>query len=485
MFSVRDDDPFIVFRKLQDIARKSQGEDVIDLSRGDPGYGFTPSVRGREFGSYVLFLDSALNGYDRVNKSSRLKLIEKITKEIYQPEVAERLLNMLREFIDEVIDSSKYEGRKWDDEIILQELFGNCAMSGGSYLNPKGQEITRVIVSAWHRNEYGVDIVSDDLLLTNGASHAIGTVFKALGEEGCGYLKSGDTAMIASPVYSPYNRILDERRIKTIAFSMNHLNGDITIKNPLSAKVMILIDPNNPTGFSLKQNDIEKLATLAKERNMLVITDEVYSSFFAKKKNMLALIPERTIAINARSKVERSTGLRFGEIIVLPDGRKNISKMLGLKDPNALEQLLVFAKGPGRAGGQFQHTTFVPGPSQLLGMAHVVLGKKERDKYMSDLSENRAIFCDSLSLKSEGNTYYIIFDLDSLPGCNTHNISMEERLTKLAEAGLVYIPAYRFFSEEDRKKPGVLTSVRASVVNTTPDRLKEAAERTKRILCGT
>jgi aspartate/methionine/tyrosine aminotransferase len=479
MFSVSDDDPFIVFRKLQDIARESRGDDVIDLSRGDPGYGFSPSIRGREFGSYVIYLDSALN------KEFSLKNITNVTNETYQPETAKRLLNMFREFIDSTIESAKAEGKNWDDESVLKELFGNSAMSGGSYLKPKGQDITRVIVSAWHRKEYGVDVKSEDLILTNGASHAIGTVFKALGEEGCGFLSKEDTAMIASPVYSPYNRILEEREIKTVTFSMSPLDGSIQIESSDNAKVLILIDPNNPTGFSLEQSNIEKLATLAKEKDMLVITDEVYSSFFPKKKTMLALAPERTIAINARSKIERSTGLRFGEIITLPEGRENISKMLGLKDSNALEELLIFAKGPGRAGGQFQHTTFVPGPSQLLGISHMVLGDIEREKYMKDLSENRAIFCNELSLKSEGNTYYIIFDLDSLPDCNTQNISMEERLTKLAEAGIVYIPAYRFFSEEDRKKSGVLTSVRASVVNTTPEKLREAAERTKSVLCNT
>ena len=483
MFSVKNDDPFIVFKKLQDIAREARGEDVIDLSRGDPGYGFTPSAKGREFASYVLFLDSALNNDDSPGTID-MKQIKNITDTTYQPDAASQLLNSLNKFIDAAIKTAKDEGKNWNDETVLKELFANSAMSGGSYLNPKGQEITRMIIAAWHRSEYGVDIKSNDLILTNGASHAIGTVFKALGEEGCGYLKSGDTAIIASPVYAPYNRILEERGINTITFSMNPLNGNVTIPDNADAKALILIDPNNPTGFSMKQDDIEKLAMLAKEKNMIVITDEVYSSFFPKKKTMLALAPERTIAINARSKIERSTGLRFGEIITLSEGKTNMAKMIGLSDAEEFEKLLIFAKAPGRAGGQFQHTTFVPGPSQLLGIAHIILGKSEREKYLKDLSENRAIFCEELSLKSEGNTYYIIFDLDELPGCSTQNMQIEDRLKKLAEAGVVYIPAYRFFSEEDRTREGVLTSVRASVVNTTPERLREATERTKGVLCA-
>lgn len=488
LFSVRNDDPFIIFQKLQNIARETVGDsNVIDLSRGDPGYGFTPSVRGREFASFILFLDSVLNldANNRfINQEKIWERIEDVTGKTYQSETASNLTSMLREFIEFAINAAKEEGVDWTEANILWELFAYSTMSGGSYLNPRGQELSRIIVAAWHRAELAVNTTSSDLILTNGASHAIGAVFKALGKEGCGFLQEGDCVSIASPVYSPYNRIIEERGLRPIPFSIDPITGDIgNLPDEENIKALIVIDPNNPTGFSLSQNSINDLANFAKQKNALVITDEVYSSFFPKKKTMLILAPERTICINARSKVERATGLRFGEIITLPEGRANMANMLGLAGSEEFEQLLLFAKAPGRTGGQFQHTTFVPGPSQLLGIAHIALGGKEREEYMQDLQENRDVFCKELSLTHKGNNYYIIFDIDNLPDCKTKDMPVEERLLSLAKAGVVFIPAYRFFSEENRKNPGILTSMRASVVNTTPDRLREAARRTREVLC--
>ena len=49
------DNPFRIFRHLREVADESVGvENVVDLSRGDPGYGFSPSVRGREFYAFLI-----------------------------------------------------------------------------------------------------------------------------------------------------------------------------------------------------------------------------------------------------------------------------------------------------------------------------------------------------------------------------------------------------------------------------------------------
>lgn len=498
MFSVQNDNPFAIFRTLQDIARKSHGDaEMIDLSRGDPGYGFTPSVRGRAFASLVLELDSALNcsasnrflAYQRKDISIIEKRIEEIIRVTYSKDVAERNTKLFAEFITSAIEAAKSEKKEWSSFDVLRALFAFSPMSGGSYLDPKGEELARIIVASWHRNEYGVPITSKDVILTNGVSHGIGTLFKALGEEGCGYLKRSDSVMIGSPVYAPYLSILEERGIRATTFSIDPVTGtlgDLTnltnLINMTNPKALILIDPNNPTGFSLKESDLERLAAYARKQNLLIITDEVYSSFFPKKKTMLTFAPERTITLNARSKIERSTGLRFGEIITLPEGRKMMAAMLGLRDSAAFEQLIMNAKAPGRVGGQFQHTTFVPGPAELLGISHIILGTAEREQYRKDLEKNTSIFAEELALPHRGNLYYVLFDLNALTGSKTKEMPIEQKLVRLAEAGVIYIPGYRFFAEGQRKDY-LINFVRASVVNTTPERLKEAAKRTKEVLC--
>src|SRR3989344_2955281 len=494
-FSVENDNPFRVFRTLQDIAREKFGDGgFIDLSRGDPGYGFTPSIRGREFAALITELDTVLNAdsdnrfllRDRSELPAIESVIEHMISERFSANIAERNRNLFHEFHSAVIGAAKEEGKQWDLFDVLWGLFASSAMCGGIYLHPKGEEITRIIVAKWHRQEYSTKITSDDILLTSGVSHGIGTVFRALGEEGCGYLKRGNTIITGSPVYAPYISTLEERGIHSLTFSIDPLTGTIsslpTISKDQHPKALILIDPNNPTGFSLSEESLRKLAQCAEENNLLVITDEVYSSFFPKKKTMISLCPKRTICLNARSKIERSTGLRFGEIITLPEGRSHIATLLSLADARAFEDLLIAAKAPGGMGGQFQHTTFVPGPAQLLGIAHIILGRSERNAYQHDLAENGRVFCSKLGLPHQGNLYYVLFDLDAIPGCVTTAMPIEERLIRLAENGVIYIPAHRFFAEGVRT--GTLSTVRASVVNTTPEKLEEAARRTREVLCA-
>ena len=500
MFSVKDDNPFIIFQQLQVVAREKNGDrNVIDLSRGDPGYGFTPSIAGREFASYILFLDQVLNidpsdrflQYEEKDLAAVQERITQATKQTYQAETAEKLLKQLDRFVDTSMQAAKGEGKSWNAFDVLWRLFVYCPMSGGSYLDPRGQELTRVLVAAWHRSEMHVHITSDDMILTSGVSQGVGTIFKALGEEGCGFLQTGDGVCIASPVYAPYNSMIEERGLTPHTFAMDPLTGAIseeemhTLREGAEkSKVLFLIDPNNPIGFALREQTITELASIARENDLLVITDEVYYSFFDQKKTMLSLCPERTLCMNARSKIERATGLRFGEMMVLPEGREHIATMVGLEDGDALKKLLIFAKAPGRVGGQFQHTTFVPGPAQLVGLGHLVHGEEERKQYLAGLKQNRDIFCTELGLPHHSNSYYIVFDLNALPGCTTKDMPIEEKLLKLAEAGVVFIPAYMFFSEKDRSKDGVLTSVRASVVNTTPEKIKEATIRIKSIVCS-
>jgi aspartate/methionine/tyrosine aminotransferase len=499
MFSVRDDDPFVIFRKLQELARQERGEeDIIDLSRGDPGYGFTPSVRGREFASFVLLLDSILNEsaekrFEQTSKggaSAIWKQIEAIAAANYTGATGQHLITLLQKFIQGAVQMAKEERIEWNDTDIFSGLFRHSAMAGGAYLHPQGELLTRMVVAGWHRHDLGVKIMHSDLLLVNGASHAIGALFKGLGEEGCGFLQKGDAVCITSPVYAPYNRILEERGLPVLMLSIDPLTGklkreDIEMlrKTETQVKVLFLIDPHNPTGFSLLEEELEELAAIAEKRNMLIITDEVYRSFFPKKKTMLTFAPDRTICINTRSKIERSTGLRFGEIIVLPEGRKLLSSLLGLENPDAFFKLFIAAKAPGRAGGQFQHTNFIPGPSQLLGIAHILLGEEERTRFLASMTQNRDVFTKTLGLPHQGNAYYIIFDLDTLAGEKTRMLPIEERLVQLAKKGVIYIPAYRFFAPADRLKPGALTSVRASMANSTVERIEEAARRTKQVLC--
>ncbi len=504
-FSVENNNPFRIFRVLQAVAKEHVGEEkMIDLSRGDPGYGFTPSVRGRRFMGYLLFLDTIFNNSKRrVVTEAKVDHWEKIWAEVetvtraeYGEAVAVGFLQDLDFFLNEVARMAKLQGLPYSPFHVFYQLFKYASVSGGTYHDPLGEEVVRVIVANWHQKSLSTPIDYRDVIFVNGASHAIGDLFKLLGEEGIGYLKGGDRALITSPVYAPYNEILNFRRIGVFSLEIDPFTGKIAAHSleemrsyEPEVKLVLLVDPNNPTGFSMAPSTLEEIGAFARRKNALVVTDEVYNSFFPEKKTMLDICPERTIRINARSKIERSTGIRFGDVTVCKEGQKYIMENLfkGLTLPpggGTWSELFKCGKAPGGVVGEFQHTTFVPGPSQFLGAAHMVLGEVERQEYREAVAGNMQAFVETLGLPHRGNMYYILFDLNEVPGSTKSAVPVEEKLTELAKRGIIYIPSHLFFSAADRASKDRLNTVRASVVNTSLANIKRAAEVTKEYLCG-
>ncbi|MDP2624696.1 MAG: pyridoxal phosphate-dependent aminotransferase [Candidatus Peregrinibacteria bacterium] len=502
-FSVAENNPFRIFRILQDIAKKSVGEaQVIDLSRGDPGYGFTPGVRARRFMGYLLYLDTVFNNTERrvvthcktENWEDLRAEIKELTMKEYGDSVGEQYLNDLDFYLSQVAMMANEQGLDWTEFDVFFETFKYCNVSGGTYHDPLGETLVRVVVAWWHQKTIDVKVDYQDLIFTAGASHAIGTLFKLLGAEGLGFLGEHDRVMVTSPVYAPYNSIMESRCIDVLALEIDPLTGEIADHSRKEmdeyehdVKVVVLVDPNNPTGFSLAPETLEAIGAFAKRKNALIITDEVYSSFFETKKTMIDVCPERTIRINARSKIERSTGLRFGDVMVTKEGQQYIMENIlhdYVNENTTWNELFRCAKAPGGILGEFQHTTFVPGPAQFLGALHVVLGKEERGEYRIAVGNNMNVFTETLELPHRGNMYYIIFDLNKVEGANKQQVPMEEKMVQLAKRGVIFVPANLFFSKADRMVKDHRNTVRASVVNTTPENIKKAAEIVKEYLCG-
>jgi aspartate/methionine/tyrosine aminotransferase len=496
-FSVDHSNPFRVFPLLQAVARE-HGESVIDLSRGDPGYGYAPSVRGREFVSFLLFLDSKLNNPKKLflersaaQEGRILKEIASAARSAYVPALAERYLKDLSEFIQRSIQVAKEQGLEWSAFDILKRIFSSSVVSGGTYHNPQGEELIRLIVAWWHQKNLRIPLDYQDLVFTAGASHAIGALFKLFGQEGIQYLNPGDKVLISSPVYSPYNAILERRGLETVTMSVNPLTGVIEqrsldqLKSVKGIKAIVLIDPNNPTGFSMDESTLRFLADFAKTQNALIISDEVYSSFFEDRRSIVDWCPERTLRIQARSKMERSTGLRFGDVLITKQANIFLTEELLkglLPEGQDFKTSFIFAKGPGGIFGEFQHTTFVPGPAQFLGAAHILLAEDERNVYRQWMAKNQEVFCKTLGLEHEGNRYYTIFDMDSLSSQEKKDLPPEQRIYELAQQGVVVLPANLFFSEEDRRAESRRAHVRVALANANPDGVQQAAERIRSYL---
>lgn len=505
-FDVETTIPFLAFRGLRSLAEKMVGEvNILDLSQGEPGYGFSPNVRSRQFFGFLAMLDIALNNHNTntlffsktpSDLSKIEQIVEDTAKKTYTPDLAQTLISDWKEFIValEKITESQHLG--YDRFKIYYELFKYSNLMGGRYPQPAGHPLLQATMAEEYSENIGVHVKAHELIGIMGASHGIGATFSGLGEEGIGFLKEGDSVAMTSPVYAPYNALFEERGIEVSSLSVDPEHGTTDEKNiealkqqKKPIKAFILISPNNPTGFASTREMLNTILEIAEVHNSIIITDEVYLRFFDEMPT-ISDFPEarkRLIRIDSLSKIERATGVRAGDIYISDEANDYITSSI-LKDylPEKykdIRHLLFLAKSPGGKNiGLFQHITGIPGPSVGIALSHVILGKKERRDYIILLREKVKIFYETLGIPHEGNSYYGMIDLMNIAGEETKSRAIELTLEKIAEKGVVVMPANLFFSEKDRKKKDRKSVIRVSLPNLSLENTKKAAQIIKDIV---
>ena len=169
-----------------------------------------------------------------------------------------------------------------------------------------------------------------ETLVTVGGSEAIDLAFRA-------FINEGDEVIIPEPCYVSYKpcAILAGAKVVTIDLKVendfkltaNELKNAITDKT----KLLVLPFPNNPTGAVLDKKDIEELSKVCIEKDIYVITDEIYAELTYKDRHYsIAELPgmkERTIYINGFSKAYAMTGWRLGYACAVPDIIKQMTKI--------------------------------------------------------------------------------------------------------------------------------------------------------------
>lgn len=157
---------------------------------------------------------------------------------------------------------------------------------------------------------------NSEILVTVGGTEAIFSALIAL-------INPGDEVLIPNPgfvCYEPCVLLADGVPVSVPLLEENGFKPSIDDVMSLITKksrVMILNYPNNPTGAILSRDEIAALAKVAVERDMIVISDEVYEKIIYDNANhyCAAAFPgmhERTLVVNSFSKTYAMTGLRVG-----------------------------------------------------------------------------------------------------------------------------------------------------------------------------
>lgn len=197
------------------------------------------------------------------------------------------------------------------DEGIFSLERGRTFYTSNAGLKDLRQEIANYIKRT-QNIEYDPN---SEIIVTVGGSEAIDIGLRAV-------INPGDEVIIPQPSYVSYEPcailadakpvIIDLKAENDFRLTPDELLGAITDKT----KVLILPFPNNPTGAIMENEDLEKIAKIVIENDILVMSDEIYSALTYKGKHVsiasLDGMKERTILINGFSKAYAMTGWRLG-----------------------------------------------------------------------------------------------------------------------------------------------------------------------------
>lgn len=156
---------------------------------------------------------------------------------------------------------------------------------------------------------------SSEVMVTIGGSEAIDIALRAM-------LDPGDEVLIPQPSYVSYVPctilaggvpvVIELEAKDQFRLTREKLLEKITPKT----KLLILPFPNNPTGAIMEKEDLEAVAQVVREKDLFVISDEIYAELtYGKKHVTIASLPgmrERTVLINGFSKAYAMTGWRIG-----------------------------------------------------------------------------------------------------------------------------------------------------------------------------
>ena len=305
------------------------------------------------------------------------------------------------------------------------------AMRAGRNQYPPGHGTPEMVsaVIEHQRACYGLELEPPQVVVTTGATEAIAGAI-------LGLVDPGDEVVVLEPYYDSYVAMIQiaggVRRPVTLRAPDFRLDlGLMQAAISERTKLILLNTPHNPTGTVLTRAELEGVARLAIEHDLVVVTDEVYEHlvFDGSEHVPIATLPgmaERTLSISSSGKTFSFTGWKIGwatgpaELVAAVEGAKN---------------WLSFASGA---------------PLQP-AIAHALTHELAFPRALrADLQAKRDLLCEGLGkldvdVRVPEGTYFVTTDVrrlgwaDGLAFC----LALPER------AGVVAIPSQAFYDDQE------------------------------------
>lgn len=202
---------------------------------------------------------------------------------------------------------------------IALEVVRRLQISVIEYTDSAGNHTLRSALAGYYQR-LGIHITEDNILITTGGSEAILFAFMST-------LNEGDEIIIPEPFYANYTAfaVMVGAKIKTVTatiengFALPPISEFEKLITPRT-KGIVIINPNNPTGYLYSKEELEALAGVVKKHDLYLYSDEVYRRYCydgAQHFSVMNLkgIEQNTILFDSMSKRYSECGIRVGAII--------------------------------------------------------------------------------------------------------------------------------------------------------------------------
>ena len=209
----------------------------------------------------------------------------------------------------------------WPDEIL--DAAASALRNGSNQYPPsRGLPPLREAVAAHYHRHQGLELGADHICVTSGATEALGAAILAS-------VDPGDEVILLTPAYDSYAPMVRRAggQVREVALQSP---GWRIEREALEAAVgpdtgvIIFNNPHNPAGRLYDREELETLAAVAREHDLIVISDEVWEHVLLDDQRFtpLAALPgmaERTIKIGSAGKIFSLTGWKVGWMVAAPE----------------------------------------------------------------------------------------------------------------------------------------------------------------------
>lgn len=280
----------------------------------------------------------------------------------------------------------------------------------------------KIAEKVWNTYQVRVDI-HDEITVTTGGTQAIFTAIAAV-------VNKGDEVLIFEPAYdcyAPTVELFGGKVIRVTLLAPHFMIDWDHVKRLVNAKTKLIIinNPNNPTGKLLKQDDIDALTAIVTSSDAFILSDEVYEHIVFDGRKPISLVDypvlrERSFIIASFGKLLHVTGWKVGYCIAPVELTREFRK---------IHQYTVFSVN---GAVQMAIAKYLEDPNSYLNLSNFF--EEKRNYLVEGIASSKFTV-----LPSEG-TYFINVDYGALS--SEHDLAFAERLVIENKVALIPISAF-------------------------------------------